>query len=172
MSNRLVIGLLAVGFALSVSEACNHAAGNGSTGTAGTGSTGTGNGSGQAGTGSGTAGTSGAAGNVGTTGTAGTATGTGNGVTFWAKGSGTLRVEFAMRSFVPTDRGGSCTSNCWNVYGANTPTLTSNWTQITIMFAGMQREQGGTSPAFNPSELMSISFKGPGTFDFWIDEVA
>ena len=44
-----------------------------------------------------------------------------NGVTFWAKGSGTLRVEFAMRSFVPTDRGGSCTSNCWNVYGANTP---------------------------------------------------
>src|SRR4029079_9931675 len=32
-----------------------------------------------------------------------------NGVTFWAKGSGTLRVEFAMRSFVPTDRGGSCT---------------------------------------------------------------
>ncbi len=86
-----------------------------------------------------------------------------SGVTFWAKGSGTLRVEFAMRSFVPTDRGGSCTSNCWNVYGANTPSLSSNWTQITIMFAGMQREQGGTSPAFNPSELMSISFKGPGT---------
>jgi hypothetical protein len=292
MSNRLSIGLLAVGFALSVSEACNHAGGNGSTGTAGTGSTGTGNGSGQAGTGSGSAGTSGGAGTVGDTGTAGTATGTGNnvgtagtngdagtnggagtsggggsslemidnledndrqiivangrqgpwhsfndanggniqpplgtgfvataggannttyavhttgsgfqfggvgldlnnaastpesaqsmaynasafsGVTFWAKGSGTLRVEFAMRSFVPTDRGGSCTSSCWNVYGANTPSLSSNWTQITIMFAGMQREQGGTSPAFNPSELMSISFKGPGTFDFWIDEVA
>ena len=95
-----------------------------------------------------------------------------NGLTFWAKGSGTLRIEFAMRSFVPTDRGGTCTSNCWNVYGANTPTLTSNWTQITIPWAGMQREQGGTSPAFNASELMSISFKGGGTFDFWIDEVA
>jgi hypothetical protein len=77
-----------------------------------------------------------------------------------------------MRSFVPTDRGGSCTSNCWNVYGANTPTLTSTWTQITIPWAGMQREQGGTSPAFSASELMSVSFKGPGTFDFWIDEVA
>ena len=96
-----------------------------------------------------------------------------NGVTFWAKSSmgGTLRVEFAMRSFVPTDRGGTCTTNCWNVYGANTATLTANWAQYTIMWAGMQREQGGTSPAFNPAELMSISFKGPGTFDFWVDEI-
>src|SRR6266496_1082265 len=299
MSHRLSTGLLAAGLVLSLSQACNHAGGNGSTGTAGTGSTGTGNGSGQAGTGSGNAGTSGGAGSSGSTGTAGTTTGTGNnvgtagtngdagtvgttggagtgttggggsgtslemidnledndrqiiaasgrqgpwhsfndtnagniqpplgtgfvaaagganntayavhttgsgfqfggvgfdlnnatptpesmssmaynasafsGLSFWAKGSGTLRVEFAMRSFVPTDRGGSCTSNCWNVYGANTPTLTSNWTQITIPWAGMQREQGGTSPAFNASELMGVSFKGPGTFDFWIDEVA
>jgi hypothetical protein len=306
MSHRSFPGLLAAGLVLSLSQACNHAGGNGSTGTAGTGSTGTGNGSGQAGAGSGNAGASGAAGNTGNPGAAGTATGTGNsvgtagtngdagtvgttggagnngtggnigttggggsgtslemidnledndrqiiaangrqgpwhsfndtnagniqpplgtgfvaaaggannttyavhtmgsgfqfggvgfdlnnatmtpesmssmaynasaytGITFWAKGSGTLRVEFAMRSFVPTDRGGSCTSNCWNVYGANTPTLTSNWTQITIPWAGMQREQGGTSPAFNPSELMGVSFKGPGTFDFWIDEVA
>ena len=86
-----------------------------------------------------------------------------NGVTFWAKGSGTLRVEFAMRSFVPRDRGGTCPDggSCWNVYGANTPTLTGTWTQITIPWAGMQREQGGTNPAFNPAELMGISFKGP-----------
>ena len=94
-----------------------------------------------------------------------------NGITFWAKGSGTLRIEIPMRSFVPTDRGGSCTSGCWNVYGGNTPTLTGNWTQITIPFSSMQREQGGTSPAFNPSEMMGIAFKGGGTFDFWIDEV-
>ena len=78
MSYRLFIGLLAAGFALSASEACNHAGSNGSTGTAGTGSTGTGNGSGQAGTGSGNAGTSGGAGTFGDTGAAGTATGTGN----------------------------------------------------------------------------------------------
>ena len=303
MSNRLFIGLLAVGFALSLSEACNHSGGGGPTGAAGTG-----NSSGQAGNGSSTAGTTGSAGTLGTsgdagtTGTAGSATGTGNnaggagttgsgnttgnagttgsagttgaggmvsslemidnledndrkiivangrqgpwhsfndsnggniqpplgtgfaatagganntayavhttgsnyqfggvgfdlnnadplgtpeamvsmaynasafnGITFWAKGSGTVRVEFAMRSFVPTDRGGSCASNCWNVYGANSPTLTGTWTQINIPWAGMQREQGGTSPAFNPSELMSISFKGGGTFDFWVDEVA
>jgi len=300
MSNRLLIGLLAAGFAVSLSEACNHAGGNGPTGTAGTGSGSAGTGSGQAGTGPGNAGTSGEAGNFGGAGTGGSATGTGNsvgsagttgdagttgggattgsagttgsggsssslemidnledndrqiivvngrqgpwhsfndtnggniqpplgtgfvatagganntayavhatgsnyqfggvgfdlnnstttpeamqsqaynasaynGLTFWAKGSGTLRVEFAMRSFVPTDRGGSCTSNCWNVYGANTPSLSSNWTQITIPWSGMQREQGGTSPAFNASELMSVSFKAGGTFDFWIDEVA
>jgi hypothetical protein len=95
-----------------------------------------------------------------------------NGITFWAKGSGTLRVEFAQRSFVPTDRGGSCTGSCWNVYGANTPTLTSSWQQITISFSSLQREQGGTSPAFTPGELMGVSFKAGSSFDFWIDEVA
>src|SRR6478752_296979 len=86
MSNRLFIGLLAAGIALSLSEACNHGATNGSTGTAGAGaSTGTGNGSGQAGSGSGSAGTSGrgntsgSAGSNGDTGTAGSSTsGTGN----------------------------------------------------------------------------------------------
>ena len=36
----------------------------------------------------------------------------------------------------------------------------------------MQREQGGTSPAFNASELMGVAFKAGGTFDFWIDEVS
>jgi hypothetical protein len=94
-----------------------------------------------------------------------------NGITFWAKGTGTLRIEIPMRSFVPTDRGGSCTSGCWNVYGGNTPALTSTWTQITIPFSSLQREQGGTSPPFNPSEMMGVAFKGGGTFDFWIDEV-
>ena len=95
-----------------------------------------------------------------------------NGITFWAKGSGTLRVEFPQRSFVPTDRGGSCTGTCWNVYGATTPTLTGNWQQITISWSGMQREQGGTSPAFTANELMGVAFKGGASFDFWIDEVA
>ncbi len=301
MSKRLLIGLLAAAFAVSLSEACSHQGGSGNPGSAGNGSSGN---TGQAGTGSGnTSGSAGTTGSAGDTGSGGSATGTGNsvgaagtmgsagttgsgntsggagttgaggmvaslemidnledndrhiimangrqgpwhsfnnttssgnqqppigtafvanagganntayavhstgsgfqfggvgfdlnnadptgtpessqsqpynasafnGVTFWAKGSGTLRVEFAMRSFVPTDRGGTCSSNCWNVYGANTPTLTGNWTQITIPWAGMQREQGGTSPAFNASELMSVSFKGGGTFDFWIDEVA
>src|SRR6478752_1910434 len=80
MSNRLFIGLLAAGIALSLSEACNHGATNGSTGTAGAGaSTGTGNGSGQAGSGSGSAGTSGSAGSNGNPGAAGSSTsGTGN----------------------------------------------------------------------------------------------
>ena len=82
-----------------------------------------------------------------------------NGITFWAKGSGTLRIEFPQRSFVPTDRGGSCTGTCWNVYGATTPTLTGTWQQITISWSGMQREQGGTSPAFTANELMGVAFK-------------
>src|SRR6185436_10442083 len=64
MSNRILIGLLAVGFALSAAEGCQH---DNAKGTGGT--TGTGNGSGQAGTGSGSAGTTGTAGTTGAGGT-------------------------------------------------------------------------------------------------------
>ncbi|MEO5768699.1 MAG: hypothetical protein ABIS92_10145 [Polyangia bacterium] len=97
------------------------------------------------------------------------------GIAFWAKGSGNLRVEFTQRSFVPTDRGGSCTSNCWNVYGSRSlqGKLTPTWQQFVIPFSGLQRDDGSTSPAFNPAELMGFSFKHEGaTFDFWIDQVA
>jgi hypothetical protein len=97
-----------------------------------------------------------------------------NGITFWAKGNGNLRVEFPQRSFVPTDRGGSCSGTCWNVYGSRAAQgmLSDQWKQITIPFSSLQREDGSSSPPFNPAELMGIAFKHEGsTFDFWIDEV-
>jgi hypothetical protein len=96
------------------------------------------------------------------------------GITFWAKGTGNLRIELPQRSFVPTDRGGSCSGTCWNVYGSRAiqGQLTSSWKQFTIPFSSLQREDGSSSPAFNPAELMGIAFKHEGsTFDFWIDEV-
>lgn len=96
------------------------------------------------------------------------------GITFSAKGNGNLRVELAQRSFVPMERGGSCTGTCWNVYGSRMlqGRLTGDWQQFTIPFSGLQREDGSTSPPFNPAELMGISFKHEGaSFDFWIDEV-
>ena len=98
------------------------------------------------------------------------------GISFWAKGNGNLRVELAQKGFVPTANGGSCTGSCWNVYGSRDVQgkLTSSWQQFTIMFssASMQREDGSKSPAFDPAQLMSISFKHEGsTFDFWIDDV-
>ena len=98
-----------------------------------------------------------------------------SGITFWAKGNGNLRVEFPQRSFVPTDRGGSCNGGtCWNVYGSRVAQgmLSDQWKQIAIPFSSLQREDGSTSPPFNPAELMGIAFKHEGsTFDFWIDEV-
>ena len=98
------------------------------------------------------------------------------GISFWAKGSGNLRVELAQKGFVPTANGGSCSGTCWNVYGSREiqGKLTSSWQQFTIMFssASMQREDGSKSPAFDPAQLMSISFKHEGsTFDFWVDDV-
>jgi hypothetical protein len=96
------------------------------------------------------------------------------GIAFWAKGNGNLRVEIPQRSFVPTDRGGACGSNCWNVYGSRAVQgrLTNTWQQFIIPFGALQRDDGSTSPPFNPAELMGVSFKHEGSnFDFWIDEV-
>jgi len=97
------------------------------------------------------------------------------GITFWAKGNGNLRVEFSQRSFVPTANGGSCTESCWNVYGSRAAQGTlslTDWKQVTIPFTGLQRQDGTTKPAFDPSQLMGIAFKHEGsTFDFWIDDV-
>ena len=99
-----------------------------------------------------------------------------DGIVFWAKGTAKLRIEFSMKSFVPRDRGGSCDTNCWDVYGNATVAgqLTADWKQYKIPFGGMQRESGGTSPPFDPSQLMDVSFKHTGQndhFDFWIDKV-
>jgi hypothetical protein len=96
------------------------------------------------------------------------------GISFWAKGNGNLRVELSQKEFVPTDRGGSCTAGCWNVYGSRAiqGMLTATWKQFTIPFSSLQRDTGPSTPPFNPSALMGIAFKHEGaTFDFWIDEV-
>ena len=102
-----------------------------------------------------------------------------SGIRFWAKGNGNLRIELSQKGFVPTDRGGACptSSTCWNVYGTRElqGKLTGNWQQFTVLWSNNSnfvREDGSTSPAFDPSQLMDISFKHEGsTFDFWIDEV-
>jgi expansin (peptidoglycan-binding protein) len=99
-----------------------------------------------------------------------------DGIVFWAKGTAQLRIEFSMKSFVPRDRGGTCDSNCWDVYGNATAAaqLTADWKEYKVPFTGMQRESGSTSPAFDATQLMDISFKHTGQndhFDFWIDDV-
>jgi hypothetical protein len=89
-------------------------------------------------------------------------------------GTASLRVEAPMRDFVPTDRGGTCSGDCWNVYGfAVLSPLSTTWQEIRVPFASMQRESGNT-PAFDAKQLMTISFKHTGNndhFDFWIDDV-
>jgi len=100
-----------------------------------------------------------------------------DGLVFYAKGTANLRVEFSMKQFVPTDRGGSCSGDaCWNVYGSRDiqGKLNDGWQQFKIPFSSLQREMGGTDPAFDAHQLMDISFKHEGNndrFDFWIDEV-
>lgn len=101
------------------------------------------------------------------------------GIAFMVKAGNTasanLRVEAPMRDFVPTERGGTCTTGCWNVYGAGvTGPLTTSWQEVRVSFASMQREMGGTTPPFDATQILSISFKHTGandSFDFWIDDV-
>jgi hypothetical protein len=97
------------------------------------------------------------------------------GISFWAKGNCNLRVEFGQKSFIPTANGGSCTSNCWNVYGsrkAQGMVPASDWKQFTILFSELEREEGPKMPAFDPGQLIGIAFKCEGAaFDFWLDEI-
>ncbi|HEX2657333.1 MAG TPA: hypothetical protein VHU40_03635 [Polyangia bacterium] len=97
------------------------------------------------------------------------------GISFWAKGNANLRVEFGTKSFIPTDKGGSCTSNCWNVYGSRKVqgmVPSSEWKQFTVLFSDLEREDGSKTPAFDATQLLGIAWKSEGTsFDFWLDEI-
>jgi hypothetical protein len=99
------------------------------------------------------------------------------GVVFIAKAGSTAsakpRVEIPMRDFVPGDRGGTCTNDCWNVYGYQLPdSLTSEWKEYKVPFSSLKREDGSTTPSFDSKQIMSISFKHQtDPFDFWIDDV-
>ncbi len=99
------------------------------------------------------------------------------GVAFYVKGKAKLRVELPTKNFVPVARGGSCnegSETCWNVYGSRlSASQWDDWQEVRIRFSQLERQEGGTNPAFDASLLMSISFKHEGTeaFDFWIDEV-
>jgi hypothetical protein len=97
------------------------------------------------------------------------------GISFWAKGNANLRVEFGQKAFLPTENGGSCTSSCWNVYGSRKVqgmVPMSDWKQFTVLFSELDREDGTKTPAFDPSQLISVAFKHEGAaFDFWLDEI-
>ena len=73
-----------------------------------------------------------------------------SGITFWAKGTATLRVEISQKSFVPTDRGGSCSSGstCWNVYG-------------TKEIANRLTRAGSCSPSCGPTTATSCARTAP-----------
>ena len=84
----------------------------------------------------------------------------------------TLRINIPDKQ---TDMaGGVCTTGCNDDFGADIA-LAADWQQFTIDFAtATQLGWSGTMlPAIDPTGLFAIHFQaGPGTFDFWIDDVA
>lgn len=96
------------------------------------------------------------------------------GIAFYIKGKAKLRVEFPTKNFVPPERGGACSNDCWNVYGYRTTTNTWNdWQEVRVQFSQLARQDDSTKPPFDASQLMSISFKHDSSdaFDFWIDDL-
>lgn len=98
------------------------------------------------------------------------------GISFYAKGSGSPRVELATPATTDSAGGGSCTESCFDTHGKSI-TLGADWALFTIPFDDLVQEGWGAEAAFSPAELLGLAFKvsgsadAPADFDFWIDDV-
>jgi hypothetical protein len=100
-----------------------------------------------------------------------------SGLSFWARGSGTLRVEVRTTATVGTAEGGSCTSLCGDHFGSNI-TLSSSWGLQSVSFAEIRQRNFGTPATFVAANTIGIQFlpmSGTATaasFDYGIDDVS
>lgn len=98
------------------------------------------------------------------------------GLSFYAKGSGSPRVELATPATTDSAGGGSCAEGCFDTHG-KVITLGADWALFTIPFGDLVQEGWGTEAAFSPAELLGLAFKvsgnadAPADFDFWVDDV-
>ncbi|HXS17418.1 MAG TPA: hypothetical protein VN764_09520, partial [Polyangiaceae bacterium] len=94
------------------------------------------------------------------------------GVRFWAKGSGSPRLNLVTKGTLPPDAGGTCSGTCYDSHGLKIG-LGADWTQIKVPFSGLRQEGFGTAIDFNPGDLMAIALqiKNPGSYDIWLDEL-
>lgn len=95
-----------------------------------------------------------------------------DGVRFFARGSGTVRVEFVVRGVVESNAGGTCTTGCYDAHGFSIE-LGSEWQEYVVGFSQVAQESWGTEVNFSPSDLLAINFKmlSLASFDFWLDDL-
>jgi expansin (peptidoglycan-binding protein) len=98
------------------------------------------------------------------------------GISFYAKGTGSPRLELPIPATTDAPAGGSCTEGCLDTHG-KAIVLSADWTLHTVAFSELEQEDWGTAADFDPSQLLGLAFKIPGsaddpaTFDFWIDDL-
>jgi hypothetical protein len=96
------------------------------------------------------------------------------GLTFFAKAASPMKLRVNMPDGDTDPAGGKCTTGCSDDFGGDL-SLTADWQPFTIEFAAATQVgwSGVTLPAIDPSSLYAVHFQaGPGSFDFWIDDVA
>jgi hypothetical protein len=98
------------------------------------------------------------------------------GIAFRAKvGPGSGRsVRFKIGDANTHPEAGIC-KTCWNHFGQSL-SLTPEWKEYRILFAGAQQEEGWGNPrpaALSPDKLVNMDFTiGPGqAYDVWIDDI-
>ncbi len=100
-----------------------------------------------------------------------------SGIQFYARGSGSVRLELPISATTPASSGGTCAADCSNSHGLPL-TLTSEWKLINVPFDVLAQEEGwGAAANFDSAGILGLAFKavvpdgGTADFDFWIDEL-
>ncbi len=96
-----------------------------------------------------------------------------DGIKFFAKGSGSPRLNLVTAGTLPSDAGGTCNDNCYDSHGKRI-SLSADWTEVRIPFGDLRQEGFGTEVAFDPTTLLAIAIqtKTEGSYDIWMDELA
>jgi len=97
------------------------------------------------------------------------------GISFYAKSSmqSGVKVQFAT----PDTDFSYCTclvTNGCSQHGLLVPSLASDWTKYTILFADLHQATNVTPVPFDPTSLLTIEFMANtpvAAFDFWIDDI-
>ena len=95
------------------------------------------------------------------------------GVTFWAKGTGSTRLQLPTSATEDASFGGTCVTNCGDHYGAAV-VLGTDWQQYSFRWADLAQDGFGTPVSFDPKTLLQLNIGWPANtqFDLWLDDVA
>ncbi|MEM9454086.1 MAG: hypothetical protein AAGF11_07895 [Myxococcota bacterium] len=95
------------------------------------------------------------------------------GISFWARGTGTVRVQLPIMATVPTEAGGTCSGVCYDTFGLEVE-LTDVWTFYAFAWDELAQQGWGDPAMFDPQELMQVQWQAPAAteFDIYVDTLS